>query len=142
MATTRIATNEEEGHSFLSPTCSLKNIFVKHNIFDMLQLRSIYSNVQTLRLQILIMLMVFSSGFACQLPKSNSHSVASMAFVNRNTWKKTASGWPHSAHLTAFVRGRVGSAATSCKTCVRSPTSWAITFRYTQLLSATSCVRQ
>ncbi len=54
-------------------------------------------------------------------------------------WKKTASPCPQAAHLTVFVRGSVGSDATSCSTCVRSPAACATSFRYTHLLSDTSC---
>jgi len=53
-------------------------------------------------------------------------------------WKNTASPWLHTAHRTVLVRGSVGSEATSCKICVRSPAAWWISFLYTQLFSAIS----
>jgi hypothetical protein len=54
------------------------------------------------------------------------------------TWKKTASPCWHLAHRTLLVRGRVGSDATSWSTWVLSSALWKTSFRYTQLLSATS----
>jgi hypothetical protein len=70
------------------------------------------------------------------LLQDNKH--VSTKVESRETWKNTASPCWHLAQRTLLVRGRVGSDATSWRTCVLSSALWNTSFRYTQLLSATS----